>query len=110
MLGEFSITRVDDSDIVLALRVVGEVTQPLRMASIAESALAASAFTSAPPEMATIMSGRMLLASTAAQFSLDGTNRLFCAAFACAVAASLPLIPPSNDFSAGIVSWSANCF
>ena len=80
------------------------------MASIAASALAASVFTSAPPEMATTMSGKMLLASTAAQFSLDGTKRLFSAALACAVAASLPLTPPSSDFSAGIVPWSANCF
>ncbi len=56
------------------------------------------------------MSGRTLLASTAAQFSLDGTKRLFAAALAWATAASLPLTSPSSDFSAGIVPCSANCF
>ena len=82
----------------------------MRMASIAASALAASDFTSAPPEMATIMSCKVPAVSTAAQFSLDGTNRLFSAALACAVAASLPETLPSSDFKAGIVPFSANCF
>ena len=88
-VGEFSISRVDDWDHVLrpARRCCRTSDQPLRISSIAASALAASSFTSAPPEMATIMSGRMLLASTAAQFSLDGTKRLFSAALACAVGA-----------------------
>ena len=60
--------------------------------------------------MATIMSGRMLVASTAAQFSLDGTKRLFSEAFAWATALSLPLTSGSSDFSAGMVPWAANCF
>ena len=47
--------------------------------------------------------------STAAQCSLDGTNRLFSAAAAWAWAAASPLTSSSSDLRAGIRPGSANC-